>query len=201
MTSAQPAQTLQHRSIVRQDAETYEEDEQEAVETDESACEVCHDLLPVHADDPLHPPYVEYEASVAAFETVAKEDRCLHCTFLWRALTECPPEEGWPPKRENVKIRNRRSAENCLEFAVVSDKNTKKGESEGYIFQIQKIGDQEYNLEAYLCLPYSHGHDLDHRSTCRSVSGNCLVIQLISRARDRLDRTLIVSIVTHSIAS
>jgi hypothetical protein len=151
MTSAQPAQTSQHRSIVRQEAETYEEDEQEALETDESACEVCHDLLlPVHAGDPLHAPYVEYEASVAAFETVAKEHRCLHCAFLWRALTEWSPEEGWPPKSENVKICYRRSAENCLEFTVVSDKNTTQGESEGYIFQIQNVRDQEYNLEAYL---------------------------------------------------
>jgi hypothetical protein len=35
----------------------------------------------------------------------------------------------------------------------------------------------------------------------RAVSGNCLVIQLISRARDRLARALTVSIVTHSTAT
>ena len=126
---------------------TDEECAQEDAETHENACKICHGLrVRVHPGGLFSGPYKEYETSVTAFEKVAKKRQCWHCTCLWEAFTECPPKEGWPP---NVKIRYRRSAENCFEFGITSDKNTKLSELEDYKVTSQDLADVEYNLEVY----------------------------------------------------
>jgi hypothetical protein len=105
--------------------------------------------IPWRSGDPFFGPYRQYESDVAVFMRVAKAERCGHCSFLWGALAQCPPPDGWPPDWEKVKIRFRRPANNCFDFAVVLVKNKSTGELGRYVHEIQSVADQEYSLQVY----------------------------------------------------
>ncbi|KAF4965204.1 hypothetical protein FSARC_6966 [Fusarium sarcochroum] len=151
------------------------------LEINSTVCAICQDMvsLEMQQGDFFRGPYRQVSASSITFQRIANRDGCVFCTFAWKALTQYPPVEPWPPADdETVTLRWRQPWRNCCQISVVSSKPLEEFETHGgrYITKKQNVKDMEHELEVYALL------ELSHKRSVELGEGNDSVIVIVQRS-------------------